>query len=190
MPRRKMLAADEHIANRIAEMAKRRDATVFQTVNSILEQALRADSLGVTLEEIINTRSKLEKAKSFGFTFAIERLFFDVVGLAYNGAKKNLSEMWFETGSWYGKYFLNKGEDSFSSFKEAMDLLTFGRSEFAFNENSDGTVSVSCVGESFTLGYAEVFTAFFEGAFEAFGYKPVTKEVSKGIIHLEFDKSR
>jgi phage gp36-like protein len=38
--RRKMLAAQEDIANLIADLAKRKDMTVYQTVNDILEQLL------------------------------------------------------------------------------------------------------------------------------------------------------
>jgi len=42
-----MLAADEDIANKIVEMAKRREWTVYQTLNEILEQALRVDGMGL-----------------------------------------------------------------------------------------------------------------------------------------------
>ena len=64
-----MLAADESIANKIVEMAKRRELTVYQTVNDVLEQAVRADEMGLSLIEVVDEREMLEKAKKMGFTF-------------------------------------------------------------------------------------------------------------------------
>ena len=190
MPRRKMLAADEDLANRVVEMAKRRGATVFQTVNDILEQALRADGVGIPLEEVIDNRGMLETARETGFTFAIERLLYDVVDMAYVHAKNQLSQMWLEMGHWYGKYFANKREESLEAFREAMELLTFGTSEFSLEEDRGGEVSIACVSERFTPGFTDVLSLLIEGAFEAFGYKRVAKEVSKGIIRLRFERSR
>lgn len=190
MSRRKMLAADEDLANRVVEVAKRRGATAFQTVNDILEQALRADGMGVPLEEVIDNRGMLERARETGFTFTIERLLYDVVDLAYVHAKNQLSQMWLETGRWYGKYLANKREESLEAFREAMELLTLGSSEFSLEEDRGGDVSVACVGERFTPGFTNVFSLLIEGAFEAFDYRRVAKEVSKGIIRLRFERSR
>jgi len=187
---RKMLAADEEIANRVVEMAKRRGATVFQTVNDILEQALRADGMGLALEEVVDERGRIEKAREVGFTFTVERLLYQVVDVAYEHAKNQLSSMWLDMGRWYGKYFSNKSEDGLKAFREAMELLTFGTSEFRLEEDRDGVVSVACVGERFTPSFTDLFSLFLEGALEAFGYRRVAGEVSKGIIRLSFERSR
>lgn len=185
-----MLAADEDIANRVAEVAKQRGATVFQTVNDILEQALRADVLGLGLEEVIDKRGMLVKAKEVGFTFTVERLLYQVVDTAYDHAKNLMSEIWLEEGRWYGKYFQNKGGDYIGAFNEAMELLTFGTSEFSVEEEVEDTVSVSCVGERFSKGFSDVFSLFITGIFEALGYEKVFGDVSKGIIRLRFKLSR
>ena len=187
--RRKMLAAQEDIANKIVEIANRKDMTVYQTVNDILEQALRADGMGLVLKEVIDRRWMLERAREVGFTFAVERLLYEVVDTAYGHARNQLSQMWLEMGGWYGKYFANKRDDGLVAFGEAMELLTLGTSEFSIEEARAG-VSVTCVGEGFTPGFTEVFSLFIEGALEALGYARAAKEVSRGIIRLKFEKSR
>lgn len=189
MARRKMLAADEDTANMVVEMAKRRGSTVFQTVNDILEQALRADGMGLALKEVLDRRWMLERARQVGLTFTVERLLYDVVDVAYDHAKKQLSQMWLEMGRWYGKYFSNKGEDSIGAFRDALELLTLGTSEFALEEDR-GAISIACVGERFTPGFTDVFSLFIEGVFEAFGFRRSSREVSKGIIRLRFERSR
>ena len=188
MPRRKMLAAEEDVANRVVEMAKRRGATVFQTVNDILEQALRVDGLGLSLKEVVDRRGMLEKAREVGLTFTVERLLYDAMDIAFEHAKNQLSDMWLEAGRWYGKFFASRSKDGVAAFKEAMELFTFGKSEFSVEEEKSN-VSVACVGERFTPGFTEMLSLFIEGVFEAFGYGQVEKEVSKGIIHLRFERS-
>jgi len=190
LARRKMLAAEEDIANGIVEMAKRRGATIYQTVNNILEQALRADGMGLVLKDIIDRRGLLERAREMGFTFTVERLLYDVSDMAYEHTKNRLSEIWQETGRWYGKFFASRDEDVLTALEEAMELLTFGASEFAIDEGRGGGISISCVGERFTPGFTDLFSLFIEGIFEALGYRTTAKEVSKGIIRLRIDKPR
>ena len=188
--RRKMLAADEDIANKIVEIAKRRGSTVYQTVNDILEYAVEVDQMGLMLGDVVDDREMLEKAKKMGFTFTIEKLLYDVVDEAYSHDKNQLSEMWLETGRWYGKYFSTKSEDGIDAFKEAMQLLTLGTSVFTIEKSKGDGVSLSCVGERFTPGFTEVYSHFMEGVFDTFGFKLAEKENSKGIIRLRFEKPR
>jgi len=185
-----MLAAEEDIANGIVEMAKRRGVTIYQTVNDILEQALRADGMGLVLKEVIDQRGMLERAKEMGFTFTIERLLYDITDTAYDRTKNKVSQMWLETGRWYGKFFASRDEDVLKALEEAMELLTFGASEFSIDKGSGGSISISCVGERFTFGFTDLFSLFIEGIFESLGYKTSTKEVSKGIIRLRIDNTR
>lgn len=185
-----MLAADEDIANRVVEMAKRRESTVYQTVNEILEQALRVDGMGLFLGDVVDEREMIEKAKKMGFTFAIENLLYDVVDMAYSRNNKQVSNLWLDAGRWYGKYFSSKSDDGIAAFGEAMGLLNLGNSVFNIERGKGGAVSVSCVGERFTPGFTDVYSLFMEGVFEAFGMGLVDKENSDGIIRLRFEKPR
>jgi hypothetical protein len=188
--RRKMLAADERIANRIVDMAKRRESTVYQTVNDILEQALRVEEMDLSLDEVVSERGMIEKARKMGLTFTMENLLYDVVELAYDNSKDKLSDMWREVGSWYGKFFSNKANDGLGYFEEAMTLLTLGNPVFNIEREKKDIVTVSCVGEGFTHGFTSVLSLFIEGVFETFGMKLDDKENSKGIIRLRFKAPR
>jgi hypothetical protein len=187
---RKMMAADAKLANKIVELAKRRESTVFKTVNDILEEALRADQMGLSLNEIIDEREVLEKAKKMGFTFIFKKLLYDVIDYAYLQNKKGISEMWLDTGRWYGKYFSNRSDDGIDTFSEAMNLMTIGDSIFKIEKTPGNGIRVSCVGANFTSGFTEVYSLFIEGVCETFGMKLEEKENSKGIIRLGFKKSR
>ena len=188
--RRKMLAADEDIANKVVEVAKRRGSTVYQTVNDILEQALRVDGMGLALSEVIDTREKLEKAKNMGLTFTIERLLYEMMDIAHEQVEEKADDLWLETGRWYGKYFSSKNSDAVKAFEEAMELLTLGNPVFIVERKDGGKLSVSCVGEQFTDGSTQMYDLFIQGAFETFGWELVKRDNSKGIVRLLFQEPR
>jgi hypothetical protein len=179
-----MLAAQEDIANRIVELAKRKDMTVYQTVNDILEQALRVEEVGINLKQVVDERWMLERAQETGFTFTIEQLLYRIVDEAYASDKDKFTEIWREMGHWYGRYYQTKHNDPLDAFKEALELFTLGTSEYNF-ENSNRNLKFSFIGEKLTPGYIELYCIFVEELLTVLGYKVTEKEINRGIIKLE-----
>ena len=185
--RRKMLAAQEDIANRIVELAQRKDMTVYQTVNDILEQALRVEDLGISLRQVVDERWMLERAQETGFTFTIEQLLYSIVDEAYESDKKKSIKIWRDMGHWYGKYYQAKHEKPLEAFKEALELFTLGTSEYNLDVNNRD-LTFSFIGEKLTPGYIELFSTFVEELLSVFGYKLKSKEINRGIIKLEMSR--
>ncbi|MFC1804125.1 hypothetical protein ACFL0D_09220 [Thermoproteota archaeon] len=182
--RRKMLAAQEDIANRIVELAKRKDMTVYQTVNDILEQALRVEELGMSLKQVVDERWMLERAQETGFTFTIEQLLYRIVDEAFDSDRERFTDIWREMGHWYGKYYQAKHDEPLEAFREALELFTIGTSEYKL-ENSSRDLTFSFIGEKLTPGYIELYCVFIEELLSVLGYKIKEKEINRGIIKLE-----
>jgi hypothetical protein len=182
-----MLAAQEDIANRIVELAKRKDMTVYQTVNDILEQALRVEELGMSLSQVVDERWMLEKAQETGFTFTIEQLFYRIVDETYGENSKKSVKTWKELGHWYGKYYQAKDDDPIEAFKEALELFTLGSSEYTL-EVANRELSFSFLGEKLSVGYLELFSVFVEELFSVLGFKVKEKEIRRGIIKMELSQ--
>jgi hypothetical protein len=185
--RRKMLAAQEDIANRVVELAKRKDMTVYQTVNDILEQALRVEEMGISLKHVVDERWMLERAKETGFTFTIEQLLYRTVDEAYESDKEKYVKIWRDMGLWYGKYYQTKHNDPISAFEEALELFTLGTSEYNL-EHSGRNLTFSFLGEKLADGYIELFSVFIEELLNILGYKLKEKEINRGIIKLEMTR--
>ena len=185
--RRKMLAAQEDIANKIVELAQRKDMTVYQTVNDILEQALRVEGLGMSLRQVVDERWMLERAQETGFTFTIEQLLYRTVDEAYESDKKKYTKIWREMGHWYGKYYQTKHDEPMAAFREALELFTLGTSEYNL-DNNNRDLTFSFLGEKLTPGYIELFSVFIEELLSVLGYKLVEKEINRGIIKLEMKR--
>lgn len=182
-----MLAAQEDIANRIVELANRKDMTVYQTVNDILEQALRVEEFGMSLRQVVDERWMLERAQESGFTFTVEQLLYRIVDEAYESDKENYTKIWREMGHWYGKYYQAKHDEPLAAFKEALELFTLGTSEYNL-ENTNRRLTFSFIGEKLTPGYIELFSVFIEELLSVFGFKLKEKEINRGIIKLEMDR--
>ena len=186
MSKRKMLAAEEDLANKVTELAERRGLTVYQTVNDILEQALRAEEQGLNLKEAVDRRSDMERAKEMGLTFTVEHLYYQVVDSAYGKDKEKVRDLWRDMGFWYGKYFKGKSKDPIKELLDALGFLTYG-SQFSMEAKSEDLI-ITCINERYTRGYTEVFATFIEAAFQVFGYSVVENESSRGIIRLKLVK--
>ncbi len=182
-----MLAAQEDIANRIVELAKRKEMTVYQTVNDILEQALRVEELGMSLGQVVDERWMLERAQETGFTFTIEQLLYRIVDEAFDSNREKLTEIWREMGHWYGKYYHAKHNEPLEAFREALELFTLGTSEYKL-ENSNRDLTFSFIGEKLTPGYIELYSVFVEELLSVLGYKIKQKEINQGIIKLEMSR--
>ncbi len=182
--RRKMLAAQEDIANEVVELAKRKDMTVYQTVNDILEQALRVEGIGLSLKQVIDERWILERAKEMGFTFTIEQLLYQIVDEAYEENPEKFIKIWSEMGHWYGKYFQAKHVQPIKAVKDALELFCLGNMEHSL-EDGDREIKLSVIGEKLTPGYTELFSAMMVEILSVLGYKVKEKEIRKGILKLQ-----
>ena len=188
MSKRKMLAAEEDLANRVAQLAEKKGLTVYQTVNDILEQALRAEGQGVNLREALDRRGDMERARDMGLTFTVEHLYYQVVDAAYREDKEKIHDLWRDMGFWYGKYFKGKSNDPVKELTDALGFLTHG-SQFAAEKGKGDELIVSCINERYTRGYTEVFAMFIEAAFSVLGYKKLENEASRGIIRMRLVKA-
>ena len=185
--RRKMLAAQEDIANLIADLAKKKDMTVYQTVNDILEQAMRVEGMGLSLRQVVDERWMLERAREIGFTFTVEQLLYRTVDEAYEENRERTAKIWREMGHWYGKYFKAKHENPLEAFREAMELFCVGNAEYSMEQNSrDFTLSL--IGEKLTPGYTELFSIMLEEMLKVLGYKLKEKELRKGLVRLRMSR--
>ena len=178
--KRKMLAAREDVVDKVSEIAKRK-GTLYDFINETLQEAIRADSMGVSLKEAIDERGIVKVARDSGFTLVPERLWFDIVERGYQRlGLRWVKKLWYETGQWYGTYYgdLNK-------FKDAMEKIMWDVSEFEISSKG-GSILVRCISPKFSGSYAELFRRFLEGALNALGYEFVDGYVLKGVLNLKF----
>jgi len=178
------LAARVDLADRISEIASRR-GTLYDYVNSILEQAVRAESMGLTLEEVLDDRWVIKDARDAGFAVVPEKVFYELTEDAYEKlGKRKMTSLWYEAGQWYGRYYEDLGR-----FEGAVRRYFWDLSELKISKG-DEHLALTCLSSKFSEAYTELFSKFLEGSLNALGYSLDQGEVSKGIISLRFVKSK
>ena len=179
-----MLAVRADLADKIYEIAMRR-GTLFDYVNDLLEQAIRAESTGLTLREILEETWIIKDAKEAGFMIFPQKLVYELIEKANKGSRKDLQSQWYEAGQWYGKYFENP-----KKFEVALKRLLWDISEFKMVKEGEEILLMTCLSSKFSEAYTELLSKFLEGAFSSFGYELEGGEVLKGIINLRFKRAK
>ena len=185
-----MLAAREDLVNKVLEIASRKNVKLYGMINDTLELVIRADDMGLSLEEVVDQYGIVKAAKDAGFVPVVESLLYDIVEKVFQRNKRWVTKKWYEAGQWYGKYYsVRLPQDPVKAFKEDICSFIWNVSEFSIVESEgDGEVVVRCVSPRFPLSYTTLFSVFLEGALNMFGYECVKRGVSKGIIRLRFRK--
>ncbi len=181
--KRKMLAARLDLADKIMDIAAHK-GTLYDYVNDILEQAIRAEDLGLSFKDVLDDRWMIKTARDAGFIVIPEKIAYDLTEISYKRVgREKMSAIWYETGQWYGHYYgdLRKLETAVKRY--FWDVSRFNVSEEGTN------VALSCLSSKFSTTYTELFSKFLEGAMNALGCSLSQSEVSKGIINLKFVKS-
>jgi len=182
--KRKMLAARLDLADKISEIASRR-GTLYDYVNDVLEQAIRAEDLGLSLKDVLDDRWLIQMARDAGFVLAPEKIVYELAESAYKRvSKEEIANMWLETGRWYGRYY-----DNLAKFESVAKRYFWDISEFKISRE-DEHADLICLSSKFSAAYTEFFSKFLEGVLTSLGYDLEKSEVSKGIISLKFVKSK
>ncbi len=180
--KRKTFAAREDLLSKLAELAEFKGLSLYKFINQIFVSGIRAEELNIRLDEVIDEHIILEQAKYSGFILVLEKLWREVVNEIYNKNEEWTLKKWFDAGQWLAKRSISKGID-FEAF--TANLKTFFWNVPEFNATRIGkNVSIRLITPRFSESHANVFSSFFEGMLQAFGYKTIKKHVVAGSIRL------
>jgi hypothetical protein len=183
--KRKSFAAREDLLDKMNKVAKHNDLSLYGYVNDVFELTLRANSMNLNFETLLNSRQLLNDAREYGYTLGLESLWYEMAELAYQNAKKKSLQSWFDAGVWLAKrYVTSESQEPFEEFTADLKDFTWNIPELEVYKKAN-KVSVRIISPRLPESFTILFTSFLEGALEAFGYTITSKEVSRGIIRLE-----
>lgn len=183
--RRKTFAAREDLIERASEIAKQKGFTFYAFVNEILESALQAEEIGISLRRLIDERGMLEAAKDASYILGLESVWYELVDIACEKAKRRALTCWTEAGAWLAKrYISSEIKDPFLVFKSDLESFTWNASELDVESERD-KVSIRIISPKFSESYTFMLAAFLESALKTFDYTRFTKDVTRGTIRMK-----
>jgi len=186
---KKLLAVQGDLAQKVIQIANRKGMTVYNFTNEVLEQAVKADSMNWSIDDIVERFSLLEIERDSGGVFATMDTLLYMVERLYQQEKEALLKNWYESGQWYGKYLQIKFGDG-----EPLDMLEklLGACSSKSSEirivRDGNRLSLNRLCPNDAMEYTELFAKFLEGIIHSFGYETKKNDVSKGLITLEFER--
>ena len=170
---------------KINEAAGRQGRTLYSYVSEIFEQSIRAYEMNRSLGDIIDDYEILEVHKEAGTALTPPDLLDYLVAKVYAKNSRNLLQLSYNAGRWYGIYLKERFDDSFKAF---MRLLQSGRwdlSEVSTKQNKE-TIELKCVSAFLSQERTLLIRNFLEGALSSLGYEVKAHDCFKGIIRLRF----
>lgn len=183
-----MLAAHEELANEVAEYAKRRNVTVYQTVNEILSQALKADTRGYSLKDIVDNRQSLDNASSIGLGLIIDNVFSEILEMSQRLCPDEVEEVWRRAGRWYGKYFNNKMGDAIDHIASTVRYLIMGKAEASVNRLRENETSLVIVNCSMSPSYLDGLMILVIEMASTMGLHAQEQKKQNGVISLKLKR--
>ncbi len=192
--RRKVIAAREDLVNNISILAKRRGATLYSYINEVLEQAVRAEELGVTLREVLDSYEFLRANKVGGLTpLSIELLNTIAKICSENACLDKLERVALDSGKWYGEFIVMRFKPNTADSKSLSRFIERILRETRWELTE---VSVVCEGNKMRIravslvlndDATKIIARYVEGLMNAFGYRMESCELRKGILDLLFE---
>jgi len=183
--RRKTFVAREDLLNRLVEVAKTQGCSLFELVNDLFQLEIVSEELNFSLKRVVDERKIIETAKGAGFVLGLESLWYEMADIAYRKEKRSALKSWFDAGVWFATRYISNGTRiPLDLFKDDLTAFTWNAPECDFEVFSDKAI-VKVTSPRFNEAYTFLFASFILGAMEKFGYKPVSQEVSRGLIRIE-----
>ena len=183
--RRKMLAARDDLADAVGKIAQKRGFTLFSMVNDLLELAIKADGMGISLKETVDAYALAKEVRDASFTLVLESLLYETAELAYGKANARTLETWFNAGVWIGQRYVARGsKDPLAEYERELRVFGWNIPSISM-ERSDQNISIRILSPRFSEPYTILFNRYLEGVLEGCGYEVTFREVGKGNIRLE-----
>jgi len=182
--KRKMLAAREDLADKIAKIAEQRGFTLFGMVNDLLELAIEADRVGFSLKDAVDAYELNKETRDASFTLVLESLLYDTADIAYEEASEKTLKTWFDAGTWAARRYIALGaKDPLGAYER--ELKAFGLNTGVTITQNGQDVSIRILNPRFSKVYTVLFNSYLEGVLAGSGYAVTFNEVGRGNIRLE-----
>lgn len=187
---KKLLAVQGDLAQKVIEIANRKGMTVYSFTNEVLQQAIKAESMNRSLEDIVERFRLLEIERDSGAVFTTKDVLLFMVEKLYRQEKETLLKRSYESGRWYGKYLQIKFHDGepLDMLEKLLDVSSASSEIRLFRDVGKLSLTRLCPNDS--LEHTDLVSKYLEGIIHSFGYETKMNDVSKGLIVLEFERKK
>lgn len=183
---KKLVVVRADVLEKISEIARRENKTLFALVNEILQDALKVNEMKVTVGDLTNFYKLIKIQKDSGALILPMDLFLKLIQKWEN--KEELTKEWFSAGEWYGKYLIAKFEDPMDILPSLLSTSLWHLSEVKMENKSDGRTTISIIAPNADQMLLELTGKYLEGVMNALGFRSIKSDIVRGVGIIEFLK--
>jgi hypothetical protein len=166
-------------------MAEKRGFTLFGMLNDLLDLAIKADSMGISLKEAVDSFELAKEVRDASFTLVLESLLYETAEIAFRSEKEKALQTWFDAGVWIAQRYIARGvDDPLGAYERELKVFGWNIPGVTM-ERSDKEVSFRILSPRFSETYTLLFNHYLQGIIDGSGYTVTFNEVGRGNIRLE-----
>jgi hypothetical protein len=181
---KKLIRAPEDLVDLLNDAATRQGKTFYKYVTEIFEQALEAEKMDKTLIEIIEIYKLSEINGKTGVAIVPNEYLDESLNLIYTGNEKELQDMWFQSGKFYGLLLKGKFDDEIWAFIRLIKDIICMVNDVEFVQ-VEKLITLRFVAPLLSEDRSHLLLQFIDGVLSSLGYQIVEKSDYKGIISIK-----
>lgn len=179
----KLVVLPELLVERLKTIARKRGVSLTSFAAEALEQAVKADEMGSSLEEAVEAFDVHELSRETGALQIPRSTFDDFIVDLYPENWDGLLGAWGKAGRWYGEYLRIKfGSEALGVFERA--LVLFWNLEDVEVEVEGLDVKLVLTSFAMSREMTELMVRYVSGAMVALGYDVVEEDHLEGLATL------
>jgi hypothetical protein len=182
---KKLVYVNSNLVDSVAKASHERGETISKFFEDALTHAIKVASMGCDLKEFGQFFEVLYAQRILGGAFVPLDVLNFLTTVTFKHSRGALSDVWFDSGVWHGKYLKERFVDPVLSLEVFLTASRWDLSEVEVKRFGDVT-RVRCVSTVLSEEASQVLSRFVEGIMHSFGYKLQKNDVMKGMIILEF----
>jgi hypothetical protein len=181
----KWVVLPEELVNRAREVAIKRGVSLTNFVTVALEQAIRVDGMGASLEDAADVFDVHKVMKASGAIQIPRSDFSEMIRLHYQKDREKLLKDWRTAGRWYGEYLRAVFGDEALGYLEKVLRFSWNLNEIEVVEDHF-MVRISFTSFTMSLEFTELLISFISGLMTALGYKVEEVDSVRGLATVTY----
>jgi hypothetical protein len=183
---RKFIMVPKLMADRLKLTANRLGTSVTDYAYEALNQALRINDMGSNLKEAVDLFYLVSVQRGAGNLSITRNNFKEIIEQLNEDKKIELTNIWRESGKWYGAYLKAKlQDDDLFSFLEKDLQVAWNLDEVEISQQ-DLMVSVRCTSFGMSKELTDLLVSFLVGLMDEINFTETDRDILRGLIVLKF----
>ncbi|MCW4049832.1 MAG: hypothetical protein NWE89_08860 [Candidatus Bathyarchaeota archaeon] len=183
---KKFIVVPKRLADRVKLVSGRLGGSVTDYAIEVFTQALRVDEMGSNLKEAVDVYHLVTVQQGAGKINVTKANMGEILSKLSSDKEGVLSQIWYESGKWYGAYLSVKLKDEdILGFLETDLLLTWNLDEVEIRKQ-DLMVTIRCTSFTMSMELTDLLVNYLVGLMEELGFIENERDVLRGLVTLKF----